>query len=230
MRALIATVSGYGHLNPLLPLARALSDAGHEVAVASGPELSDRARAAGFPAFDAGISVPVAFQRLAELFPDREYDRLEPAEIVGWYLPHLFGEVFAPAMLDDLAPLVRSWRPDVLVHDSWEFAAPIAAAAAGLPSVSQTLGLRHDDRTLDAVAAAVAPLWRRHGLEPISAAGVYSNLCLDITPPSLQSGDGEGDEGRIRPLRPVPQPPVPGELLPAWMERRSQVKVPYEKA
>ena len=99
--------------------------------------------------------------------------------------------------ITQLGAVLNETAPDVLVHDSWEFAAPIAAAAAGLPSVSQTLGLRHDDRTLDAVAAAVAPLWRRHGLEPISAAGVYRNLCLDITPPSLQSGDGEG--GRTGP-------------------------------
>ncbi len=43
-------------------------------------------------------------------------------------------------MLDDLEPIVRSWRPDVIVHDSWEFAGPIAAGNAGIPSISTRSG------------------------------------------------------------------------------------------
>src|SRR5205085_8621354 len=121
-------------------------------------ERRPRAEAAGFHAFDAGIAVGAAFERLTELFPDQPFSRLEPADILGWYLPHLFGEVMAPAMLADLQPLIRNWRPDVVVHESWEFAGPIAAASAGIPSISHTLGLRHDDDALRAVAAAVAPL------------------------------------------------------------------------
>ena len=78
------------------------------MAIATAAELRPRAAAAGFAAFDAGIGIGAAFQQLARLFPDQEYTRLEPGEIVGWYLPHLFGEVLAPAMLADLEPLVRT--------------------------------------------------------------------------------------------------------------------------
>src|ERR1700736_5073280 len=104
MRVLITSVSGYGHLQPLLPLAKALAEAGHEVAIATGSELCPRAEAAGFPAFDAGISPGTIFELLAERYPDQEYNRLKPTEILDWYLPHLFGEVLAPAMLRDLEP------------------------------------------------------------------------------------------------------------------------------
>ena len=103
------------------------------MAIATGPELRPRAEAAGFTAFDAGISIDAAFERLAVLFPDQSYNRLAPSEILGWYLPHLFGEVLAPAMLDDLELVVQSWKPDVVVHETWEFAGPIAAASAGIP-------------------------------------------------------------------------------------------------
>ena len=48
---------------------------------------------------------------------------------------------------------MQSWRPDVILHEIWEFGGPIAAASAGIPSISQTLGLRFDDRLLDLVAA-----------------------------------------------------------------------------
>src|SRR5437588_1544668 len=177
MRVLIASVSAYGHLQPLLPLVKALVDAGHEVAIATGSDLRPRTEAAGFSAFDAGIAPGAAFELLAERYPDQEYNRLNPAEILDWYPPHMFGEILAPAMLSDLEPLVRSWCPDIILHETWEFAGPIAAASAGIPSVNQTLGIRFDDRILDAVAVALAPLWRQRGLNPDSTAGLYRHLC-----------------------------------------------------
>jgi len=223
MRVLLTSISAYGHLQPLLPLAKALSVAGHEVAVATGPDLRPRAEAAGFTAINAGIAVGEAFEKLAEHFPDQAYNRLAPSEILGWYVPHLFGEILAPAMLGVLEPLVRDWRPDVILHDTWEFAGPIAAASAGIPSISQTLGMRFDDKLLDAAAASVAPLWRQRGLNPDPTAGLYRFLCLDITPPSFQSYDSAHKRDVIRPLRPVAPPPVPGEALPSWIEHRRDV-------
>ncbi len=223
MRVLITSISGYGHLQPLLPIANALIAAGHDVAIATSPELCPRAEAAGFTAFNSGLVLRAAFEQLVDLFPERAYNRLEPAEILGWYAPHLFGEILAPAMLGDLEPLVRSWRPDIILHESWEFAGPIAAASAGIASISQTLGLRIDGRILDSVAAAVAPLWRLSGLDPDPTAGLYRYLCLDITPPSLQPYESAHNPDVIRSLRPIPPPPVPGESLPEWIEHRREV-------
>lgn len=220
MRTLITSVAAYGHLQPLLPLASSLADAGHEVAIAIGSDLRPRVEAAGFPAFDAGIDGGVAFERLAEHYPDQEYNRLKPDEILDWYPPHLFGEILTPAMLSDLEPLVRRWRPDVILHDTWEFAGPIAAASAGIPSVNQTLGIRLGDRIIDAVAAAVAPLWRRHNLAPDPAAGLYRHLCLDITPPSFQPFELARKRENMRPLRPTSMSSLPGEQLPPWIENR----------
>jgi hypothetical protein len=182
-----------------------------------------RAGAADFTTFGAGLAIDVAFGRLADLFPDQEYNRLEPSEILDWYLPHLFGEVLAPAMLDDLEPLVREWQPDVILHDAWELGAPIAASSAGIPSISQSQGIRFDDQLLDAAAAAVAPLWRQRGLNPDPTAGLYRYLCLDITPPGFQPYESARHYNTIHPLRPVALPPVPGETLPQWIEHRGNV-------
>ena len=227
MRVLITSVSAYGHLQPLLPLAKALVEARHEVAIATGPELRPRAEAAGFTAFDAGISIDAAFERLAVLFPDQPYNRLAPSEILGWYLPHLFGEVLTPAMLSDLELLVQSWKPDVVLHETWEFAGPIAAASANIPSICQTLGLRIDDRILGSVAASVAPLWEQRDLKPDPTAGLYRFLCLDTTPPSFQHYESAQSRNIIHPLRPIAEPPVTGELLPQWIEHRRNVPLVY---
>jgi UDP:flavonoid glycosyltransferase YjiC (YdhE family) len=227
MRVLITSISGYGHLQPLLPLAKALVEARHEVAIATGPELQHRAESAGFTAFDVGISIDEAFERLAMLFPDQPYNRLAPSEILGWYLPHLFGEVLTPAMLGDLELLVRSWKPDIVLHETWEFASPIAAASAGIPSICQTLGLRMDDRILGSCAAAVAPLWVQRGLKPDPTAGLYRSLCLDTMPLSFQHYESARRRDVIHPLRPIAEPPVHGELLPQWIKQRRNVPLVY---
>jgi UDP:flavonoid glycosyltransferase YjiC (YdhE family) len=227
MRFLVTSVSAYGHLQPLIPLAKALVEAHHEVAIAIGSDLRFRAEAAGFRVFDTGISIDAAFERLAELFPDQPYNRLAPSEILGWYLPHLFGEVLAPVMLDDLELLIQNWKPDVVVHETWEFAGPIAAASAGIPSICQTLGLRIDDTILDSVAAAVAPLWQQHGVKPDPTAGLYRTLCLDTTPLSLQEHKSAKSRDVIHTLRPVAEPPIPGEALPQWIEHRRNVPLVY---
>ncbi len=47
MRVLFTTQPGEGHLNPLVPLARALLAAGHEVAVACAPSFGRLVEARG---------------------------------------------------------------------------------------------------------------------------------------------------------------------------------------
>ena len=49
-------LSGVGHLHPMLPLALAASGAGHDVVVASGPELVDWIEACGLSGLAAGHS------------------------------------------------------------------------------------------------------------------------------------------------------------------------------
>jgi UDP:flavonoid glycosyltransferase YjiC (YdhE family) len=228
MRILITCVAGYGHLHPLLPIARALSDAGHDVAIATSGEIRARATAAGFTTFAAGISLDEAYARVVRSYPDEDYNRVAPDAILDWWLPHLFCEVIAPAMLDDLEPLAHSWRPDLILHETYELAGPIVAARMGVPSVSHSLGLRPSGHTLALAAAAVAPLWSRRGLLPDPEAGLYRHLCLDIMPPGLQADSPTPyPSGAIQPLRPISSPLLPGERLPEWLGKRRHAPLIY---
>ena len=76
--------------------------------------MISRAEAAGFVAFEAGLSIRNAFQRLSQRCPDGEHNRLPTDQILTWYSSHLFGEVLAPAMLQDLAPLAERGQPDAI--------------------------------------------------------------------------------------------------------------------
>src|SRR5205085_2492866 len=48
MRVLVSTTAGAGHLGPLVPFARALVDAGHEVVVAAPASFAAAVEKAGF--------------------------------------------------------------------------------------------------------------------------------------------------------------------------------------
>ena len=52
MRLLFTAFPGYGHVHPMLPLARAALRAGHDVRFATGPDLVERVRSYGFDAQD----------------------------------------------------------------------------------------------------------------------------------------------------------------------------------
>jgi UDP:flavonoid glycosyltransferase YjiC (YdhE family) len=217
MRVLFTSTPGYGHLQPMLPLARALRAASDQVAVATVPGLCPRAEAAGFEAIRAGEDFPDWWTELVRRHPGEPWTALAPEGILPWFVPNLFGDVGARLMLRDLVPIVGRWRPDLLVHETFEFAGPIAAAAAGIPSVHHTLSPLFSADVLRLAAAAVEPLWREQGLEPEPLAGFHRNLCLDICPPSLRNP--EADEApAVQPLRPVVAA-VGGETLPASVER-----------
>lgn len=114
----------------------------------------------------------------------------------------LFGSIGVPPALADLLPLVRSWRPDLIVNDAAELAAPIAAATIGVPHVTHAFGPRLPEVRVRRGGEEVAPLWEAEGLEPRPYGGVYDHLYLDIYPPSLQPPGG--DHVRARQLvRPV---------------------------
>lgn len=216
MRVLLTSTPALGHLQPMLPLARALRGAGHEVAVAAAPELCARVEDAGLVALAAGLDGDDLFPELARRNPDRPWEQLVPADILLWFVPHLFVEVAAEAMAPDLDIHVGAFGPDLLVHESYEFAGPAVAAAAGIPSVHHTLSPLFDAAVLDAAGAAAAPLWRGRGLEPAGLGGFARATTLDITPASMRNP--RGPELDVRPLRPGGTAGAT-EPAPEWLER-----------
>ena len=61
----------------------------------------------------------------------RDLAHLPPGERTDQPVAWMFGETLAPVMLGDLLEVVRSWPPAVMIHDTMEFAAPIADHRGG---------------------------------------------------------------------------------------------------
>lgn len=210
MRTLISCIPSEGHFSPLLPLARALRARGHEVAFAVAESWRPRAAEEGFESFAAG---PAARDVHARFEPERRrifelpQEERRPLQFSG-----LFGRLHAPEKLPDLLAVAREWRPGVVVYDSGDLAAPIAAAALGVPSVNHSFGAMIPAAALAAAARAVEPLSRAYGVEPDPNAGAYRGLYVDLAPESFAWERPQGLTIRLG--------PVPGAVgdAPDWLD------------
>jgi UDP:flavonoid glycosyltransferase YjiC (YdhE family) len=215
MRVLLTCSPAYGHFHPLGPLARALADAGHEVAFATAADFCERVERCGFRAFPAGLKMPERGEMMRGVLG--EMMKVPPADRPKLGFPRIFAEHSAPAMLPDLLGVLDAYRPQLLIHDTSELAGPIAATAAGIPYVNHSFGHLLPDDIAALAAGRVAPLWKQIGHEPPPLAGLYRHLYLDICPRSLQFPGIAGVAVR-QALRPVAFDAEVGERLPAWVD------------
>jgi UDP:flavonoid glycosyltransferase YjiC (YdhE family) len=171
----------------MLPLARALTDARHDVAFASGEPIAGEARTEGFTAFRIGLdmdTVAPSARRVRQIAAS-----LPPAHLRPFVFAELFVRVELGPRLKGLFEIVERWRPHVVVHDVAEFAAPLVATSAGIPYVEHSYGPAVQNAVIRAAGDAAAPFWTSHGLTPHPLGGFYRYLYLDVCPPSLQAND-----------------------------------------
>lgn len=188
MKVLFASVPQSGHVLPLLPLARALAAQGDEVVFATGPNAVPLIDAVGVRTIGVGGGFDVWWQALAARTRGKPGDGLPPERIGPYFAPRLFAEAGAAEMVDELLGTVRDLRPDLVVYDSYCFAAPLAAAIEGVPSVHHTIGPGLDVTILELCTDALSPLWRSFGYAVPPFAGLYRGLTIDVCPRHLGPG------------------------------------------
>ncbi|MFJ4788653.1 glycosyltransferase [Streptomyces sp. NPDC088794] len=119
MKALFTTFPAYGHLLPMLPLARAAVAAGDEVVVVAAEELHATADDLTMRALGPSFS---------EL-PAAHVDALDRTVA-------LFTTARADLAFDELCETVRYERPDVIVAEMRDYVAPLVAQRLGIPWVT----------------------------------------------------------------------------------------------
>ncbi|MFD8338130.1 nucleotide disphospho-sugar-binding domain-containing protein [Streptomyces solisilvae] len=226
MRVLFTTWASGAHLVPMVPLARALLEAGHQVRVAVPSACAAAVARAGLVPVQicalpmAVVRAPDAARRPRGVWPTDWPVR--PAALT----PEQHGVLracgdrqvrIAEAMAQGLVAFARCWQPEVVVHDASAYAGTVAAGALGVPAVGQLWGsaavLRLDRQRLEGPPLpGYARLMRRYGADPSRE----PDLWLDPCPPSLalpsrarrlpvrflpQGGSPPGSPGATRPLR-----------------------------
>jgi UDP:flavonoid glycosyltransferase YjiC (YdhE family) len=216
VRVLFTAVPQAGHLQPILPLARALADAGDEVLVATSAGMLPAAVRAGLALTPAGEELDAWWRRLVQRGRGVPGDGVPPERITRYFVPRLFAEIGAASMIDDLLEVGRRWRPDLLVFDSFAFAGPLAAAVLGVPAVQHGLGPAPELTTLELATDAVSPLWRSFGRDVPDYAGVFSGLTLNVCPVALESAPAPNGAA-VHDLRPAQPEPAAFDHGPACL-------------
>ena len=143
MRILFCGLPAYGHVYPLLPLAIACRDAGHEVEFATGDDFELRLRRVGFPTHPVGMSIEQA-QRMT-LESDPALADL-PQDEKWRFGAVMFGSVIARETRRALVPVIERTAPDLIVYEETDLGPALAAQVTGTPAVSHALGCQPPDR------------------------------------------------------------------------------------
>ena len=185
MRILFTVRAASGHFHPLVPLARAAREAGHEAAFAMPPSFQGTVERLGFRWLEAGLadSSP-EYARYVE-----ERNRLSGRERVTFHRRALV-RVLAPRMVTDLLQIGKSWRPDLFVRDYAEYGGCIAAEVLGVPHAAHQAGATFGD-TASNLAEPLATLRAQHGLPPDPELRMVERyLMLSPFPPALDGSGG----------------------------------------
>jgi UDP:flavonoid glycosyltransferase YjiC (YdhE family) len=169
----------------MFPLARALAEAGHEVAFATAEEFLPQIERHGLAVFPAGLTLPEQMRQAAERYPEL-HALPHGRERFGTFVPRMLAGVAAPARARDLVTVVKDYRPDVIVHDETDFGAPVAAAVAGIPYADHSVALFRPLEAARIARETIAPLWEEWGVDLGPYGGLFQYLYLDVCPPGLQ--------------------------------------------
>ncbi|MFC3994755.1 activator-dependent family glycosyltransferase [Nocardiopsis sediminis] len=144
MRVVFATFSERTHFYSMVPLAWAMRTAGHEVRIASQPELTPTVVQAGLTAVPVGTDHTL-YDDMADFRDDVaaaewfELDEDRPEKLTWEYLKWGYGTQLVPdwwriindTMTDDLTAFCREWGPDLVVWEPMTYAGAVAAEASG---------------------------------------------------------------------------------------------------
>jgi UDP:flavonoid glycosyltransferase YjiC (YdhE family) len=193
MRILFSSNPMFGHVNPMLPLALAASQAGHTVRYATGPDMVDHVRRHGVETVAVGASYAKSRERFDEPWLD------------------YFARV-AHDRTHELLRLVREWTPDLIVREETELAAAIVAAATGSRSVVHGLGIPPPPALWYSLLPRVADVARHWHVDGV-AERFANTTYLDICPPSLQRRE-RSFWTDVQPVRAAAVAPATSDELP----------------
>lgn len=211
MRVLFTCIAGSGHFHPLVPIARALQVAGHDIRFASGLALAPQVAAAGFAFFPTGDDARALALGLPEI------DTLPPLAQREVLRRRFFPEILPADRLPALLALAEDWPPDLVVSDNYEFAGRVAAESWGIPHAAVQVAHVYTYSERDILVPALDMLRASVGLPPDpEAAMLFRYLYLLCEAPQFRPDD-EILPPTAQRLRRTLFDQSGDERLPAWV-------------
>lgn len=199
MRVLFVTFAAASHLQNMVTMAWALHTAGHDVRVASQPDLTDTITGTGLTAVPVGETHDLA-QQVQEINENLDQEQVMDAEkageagldmnelrpekltweyvskVFGTMTPFVFQNCSPDSMIDDLVGFSRFWEPDLVIWDTFTFGGAVAARACGAAHARLITGL---DLMANMRARFVEMLGRRPAAERHDPLREWLTRCLE---------------------------------------------------
>ncbi len=218
MRVAFSANPALGHVLPVLPLAVAAREAGHDVVVLAGASCAGAIAGAGLRHVQTPTpDLPSLFARL----PGREGLTGAKLAVATWR------DAFAGALAEEMAAAVidfaRDWPPDLVVHEDSEQGSWIAAERLGIPHVTLQATAwrgamqRLSDEPLNRLRVA-------HGLEPDPGLSRWHAWRFLTTRPASLHDPADPLPPSTRPLRPEAADESVG-TVPPWVDTRAGPRV-----
>lgn len=216
MKALFTVHPMLGHFHAMAPLALALKEHGHEVAVATGARFGSVVQRLGLMHFPCGLDFDGS-RDIFEAFP--EWKTLQAGDPAASAIRQLYGfvEGLGPKMAEDLMAQVDRWRPDLIVRDPLEYGGYIVAEREGLPYATITWAVYI--ATQRYCPDGLTKLRRRYGLcDDSELEAIDRYLVLSFLPPSWTFPDSPAQAVTHRYCAP-PFDQSGNEAPPDWVTR-----------
>ena len=180
-----------------MPLSLELAGAGHEVTVASGSDMANRAARLGVSTLQTGPTQLQAGTEMRRRFPGG----IDPGPEQSKGVTPFWTEILAPSMVTELMDALADAPPDLIVHDPCVYSAPLVARLLGIPSACHHYSAPGAP-VVEYWGKAVEPLWDLWGCPIRPLGGIFDYLVLGLCPPSLWNPDPAKfpTARRIRPM------------------------------
>jgi hypothetical protein len=194
VKIMFASLGAYGHVYPMMPLALACADAGHEVVIATGKPFLDRLPVPTVPGYPTNLQLDWAIQEAKRRHPD-----LQGVDFSMAMFADVTAEQVAPTMIEQCERM----RPDLVIFEGMNTGAGVAASVLGIPAATYAIALMSGVYAMlhPATVGYQRDLWLQRDRVPPEANGLLAAALINPAPPALQGPRRHGSSVDSDPVR-----------------------------
>ncbi|HET9304009.1 MAG TPA: glycosyltransferase [Propionibacteriaceae bacterium] len=183
VKIMFASLGAYGHVYPMMPLALACANAGHEAVIATGLPFLGRLPLPTVPGYPPELELDWAIQETRRRHPDLHDEDFSMAMFAD-----VTAEFAAPTMIEQC----ERFRPDLVVYEAMFTGTGVAANVLGIPALAYSIGLAtFFYQPLHAATVGYQrDTWLQRDQTPPDGDGLLAAALINPAPPSVRQPDG----------------------------------------